>query len=375
MSRLGVRSAGEPRRGTRCRLGGMQHKDLLSDLDRRKFVLGAVSGALATAGLAPACTPGDDGGEAVATSDPAASPNGEESQESKRFDISLAQWSLHRSHFGTVDWSRFGELLMSDPDSLLQGPLNPLDFAAKARELGIGAVEYVNTFFFTKAEDGAYLAQLNKRARDEGVENLLIMCDAEGALGDPDPAARSKAVKNHQKWLRAAATLGCHSIRVNAESRGSYEEQQKLAADGLRSLCELAEEYDQNVLVENHGGLSSNGSWLLGVMEQVDHPRVGTLPDFGNFKIEGEGEDAVWYDRYQGVGELMPYAKAVSAKSYEFDAEGNEVRTDFARMMEIVLSAGYTGYVGIEYEGASLPEEEGISKTRELLERLQVARA
>ncbi|MDX1637344.1 MAG: sugar phosphate isomerase/epimerase family protein [Balneolaceae bacterium] len=261
------------------------------------------------------------------------------------FDISLAQWSLHKALFG--------------------GDLDNLDFAATAKnEFGISAVEYVNQFFKDKATDTAYLNELNKQAEDNGVENVLIMCDGEGALGDPDPQKRQQAVENHHKWVTAAKYLGCHSIRVNAQSRGSWEEQMQRAAEGLRSLTEFADQHDINVIVENHGGLSSNGDWLVGVMEQVDHPRCGTLPDFGNFNIS-ENES---YDRYMGTRQLMPYAKGVSAKSHSFNEKGYEKNMDYIKLMSIVKEAGYRGYVGIEYEGSGLSEYEGIRATKNLLE-------
>jgi L-ribulose-5-phosphate 3-epimerase len=264
------------------------------------------------------------------------------------YRISLAQWSLHRTLNG--------------------GQLDPLEFAPTARtKYGIDAVEYVNSFYMDKARDRAYLQQLKARADDNGVRSLLIMCDREGNLGDPDPARRTQAVENHYKWVEAAKFLGCHSIRVNAGSSGTYEEQMRLAADGLRRLGEFGDQHGLNVLVENHGGLSSNGAWLAGVMRQAAHPRVGTLPDFGNFRISGDQ----WYDRYQGVAELMPYAKAVSAKSHDFNAQGDETNTDYRRMMRIVLDAGYRGWVGIEYEGNVHSEEEGIHFTRRLLERVR----
>jgi sugar phosphate isomerase/epimerase len=189
------------------------------------------------------------------------------------------------------------------------------------------------------------------------------MCDNEGYLGDPDDAKRTKAVENHHKWVDAAKFLGCHSIRVNAHSEGPREEQAKLATDGLRRLAEYGASHDIGVIVENHGGLSSDGAWLAGVIKAVDLPNCGTLPDFGNF-----GD----YDRYKGVRELMPYAKGVSAKSHEFDEQGNEVRTDYSKMMKIVLDAGYHGYVGIEWEGEK-PEDEkkGVMLTKRLLERVR----
>lgn len=270
------------------------------------------------------------------------------------YRISLAEWSLHRA--------------------LHAGQLDNLQFPQTARETyGIDAVEYVNGFFKDKANDRAYLSELKKRCDDLGVKSLLIMCDGEGALGDADDAARTKAVENHYRWVEAAKFLGCHSIRVNAQSSGSFDEQVQRAADGLRRLTEFGARHEINVIVENHGGLSSNGQWLAKVMKTVNHPRCGTLPDFGNFCLDwgrSSSPDA-WYDRYQGVGELMPFAKAVSAKSHEFDASGNEVRTDFRRMMKIVLDAGYRGFVGIEYEGDKHSEQDGVRLTKQLLERVR----
>jgi len=257
------------------------------------------------------------------------------------FKLSLAEWSFHKALKG--------------------GQMDNLDFAKAAADFGIGAIEYVNQFFMDKARDAAYLAELNRRARDHGIFQHLIMCDSEGDLGDPDPGKRTQAVENHYKWADAAKTLGCLTIRVNAQSAGSFAEQQKLAADGLRRLTDYAATLDLNVIVENHGGLSSHGDWLVGVMKLVDHPRCGTLPDFGNFYE---------YDRYQGVTDMMPYAKAVSAKSYDFDERGEETKIDFHRMMRIVLAAGFHSWVGIEYEGDRLPEPEGIRRTKALLERI-----
>jgi L-ribulose-5-phosphate 3-epimerase len=265
-------------------------------------------------------------------------------QKDPLYRISLAQWSLHRSFF--------------------DGKLDPLDFARITKEeFGIEGIEYVNQFYKDKAKDAKYIGDLKQRAADHGVKSLLIMCDGEGRLGDPDETRRKEAVENHYKWVEAAAELGCHSIRVNAASEGSFEEQQKLAADGLARLTTFAEQHNQNVIVENHGGLSSNGEWLAGVMQRVDHPHCGTLPDFGNFKISS----TEWYDRYDGVRELMPWAKAVSAKSHYF-ADGREVYTDYQKMMQIVLDAGYHGWVGIEWEGSQMGEYEGIQATKKLLE-------
>ncbi|HPF13494.1 MAG: sugar phosphate isomerase/epimerase [Planctomycetes bacterium] len=270
-------------------------------------------------------------------------------QRSKRtpdLQISLAQWSLHRA--------------------LWSGELDPLDFSAVARDaFGIGGVEYVNTFFKDHVEDQAFLTELRDRAAKHHVRSLLIMIDAEGDLGAEDPGP---ALDRHRKWIDAAAFLGCHSIRVNAGGPGSMAELAGRVSRSLRALAEYGAPKRINVIVENHGGYSSNGAWLAGVMELANHPGVGTLPDFGNFRISADEE----YDRYRGVREMMPYAKAVSAKSYDFDADGNETHIDFARMLQIVRAAGYKGYLGIEYEGDSLSEYEGIQKTGQLLRSLGV---
>jgi sugar phosphate isomerase/epimerase len=225
----------------------------------------------------------------------------------------------------------------------------------------------VNQFFMDKAKDQKYLAEMKTRAADLGVESVLIMIDGEGALGDADESKRTQAVEKHYKWVEAAKFLGCHSIRVNAASGGSYEEQLDRAADGLRRVTEFGDQHEINVIVENHGGLSSNGQWLAAVIKKVDHKRCGTLPDFGNFNLGGGKQ----YDRYQGVAELMPYAKAVSAKSHDFDEQGDEVHTDYRKMMKIVLDAGYHGYVGIEYEGGKISQPEGIKATKKLLEKVR----
>ena len=283
---------------------------------------------------------------------PALSPAGalraRPQDENDLFLISLAQWSLHRA--------------------LRSGELDNLDFARVAVErFDIHAVEYVNSFFKDEATDFGYLGEMRRRAEDLGVRSLLIMIDGEGALATPDDGARRKAVHGHFRWIAAAAYLGCHSIRVNAGGASDWDEGLARAADSLVQLAEVADPYGLNVIVENHGGLSSNGEWLAGVMKRVDHPRVGTLPDFGNFDLGGGRS----YDRYLGVAQLMPWAKAVSAKSHEFDERGNERRTDYRRMLGIVRDSGYRGFVGVEYEGDRHSEAQGIRLTRELLVRVR----
>ena len=270
------------------------------------------------------------------------------------FKISLAEWSLNRSIFA--------------------GKIDHLDFAILARQHGIEGVEYVNQFFMDKAEDTAYLREMKKRADGEGVRSILIMCDREGDLGHEEEAKRIEAVENHHKWVHAARYLGCHMIRVNGYTslkgnlKDIYEEEQKLVADGLHRLCEYADQYDINVTIENHGRNSSSGKWLAGVIQQADHPRAGTLPDFGNFRMSDEAS----YDSYRGVEELMPYATGVSVKPRVWDDKLNESDLDYTRMMKIVLDAGYRGYCGIEY-GPEGREWEGIMEVKAQLEKSREA--
>jgi len=283
------------------------------------------------------------------------------------FKIGLAQWSLNK---------RF----LKRPGA---EPLDHLEFAKIARSVGIDGIEYVNQMFKDKAKDQAYLGEMKKRAAGEGVKSLLIMCDGEGSIGAPQEPARAKTVENHLKWLDAAAFLGCHSIRVNAASDAklSWDEQAKLAADGLHRLCLEGDKRGLWVVVENHGGLSSNGKWHTQVMKLADHKRVGILPDFGNFYTNRQTGEM--YNPYQGLREFMPWVKeAVSAKAYDWDTgagkfytedrrEKIEMTIDYERLIRIVVAAGYSGYIGIEYEGQKHSEIDGIKRTKQALEEVR----
>jgi sugar phosphate isomerase/epimerase len=337
------------------------------NLNRRRFLTTSAS-ALTAGGFLSSCS---ESGENEPGTGTAESP----------FKISLAQWSLNKA--------------------IKAGELDNLDYPKFTKEtFALNAIEWVNQFFYVEdpklgyqPKDQTYLAEMKKRCDDLGVTSVLIMCDRVGNLGDPDITKRTAAVEGHYQWLDAAKFLGCHSIRVNAASDPSLnpENQADLCAEGLRRLSEHAAPMGLGVIVENHGGLSSNGAWLAGVIKNVGLDNCGSLPDFGNFYVaknrgnagQYEKEKAFYigdpaykedpkglaYDRYQGTKELMPHAKGVSAKAHDFDAEGNEIHTDYTKMMQIVKESGYRGYVGIEYEGNDLGEVEGIKKTLALLER------
>lgn len=282
------------------------------------------------------------------------------------FKLSLAQWSLHKE--------------------ILEGKLSPLDFAQKANELGFEGVEYVSQLYTKELEKNAdqkvamdtLLTILKEKSIKYNVQNLLIMVDNEGDLASTEESLRNEAVENHKKWVDAAQFLGCHSIRVNLFGTNEPEIWKKTATDGLSKLATYAKEKNVNVIVENHGYLSSNAALLVEVIHAVNASNCGVLPDFGNFCLKREGGE-LWeaacieeYDRYKGVEELMPVAKAVSAKSYDFDENGNETTIDYQKIIQIVKDANYKGFIGVEYEGSRLSEIEGIIATKNLL--LEVAK-
>ena len=277
------------------------------------------------------------------------------------FKLSLAQWSLHIAM-----------------DSLKT--ISNLDFAKKGKELGFSGLEYVSQLYeLEKGNEDASLKslvqELKARSEEHGMDNVLIMIDGEGDLAHADNVKRDSAILKHTRWVKAAAALGCTSVRVNLTPyvKGDNEKLwHDMSVDGLGRLADIGAEHNINVIVENHGGISSNGKKLAAVLKEVNKDNCGALPDFGNFCIDGSptGDCKESYDRYIGVTELMPFAKGVSAKSYDFDEEGNETTIDYTRMLQIVKDAGYNGYIGVEYEGEVLTEEEGIVATRKLLIRI-----
>ncbi len=260
-----------------------------------------------------------------------------------KFEISIAAWSFHRMFYA--------------------GKLKQIDMPKVCREeFDISGLELVNSFFPSPQYN--YCKDLLKRANDLGVKILLIMCDGEGDMSHPDKKERDQAIRQHRKWLDVAAVLGCHSIRCNTGKGGPEDDDaHKRCAESFAKLVELARPDKINVIIENHWNFSSYPDALVKVIKQVNDPLFGTLPDFGNFPEE--------VNRYDAVRKMMPFAKAVSAKCHNFDVEGNETGTDYARMMKIVLDAGYSGYVGIEYEGPDQDEYSGIRKCQKLLQRFQ----
>lgn len=245
--------------------------------------------------------------------------------------------------------------------------LDPLDFPRLASGLGIDAVEYEGEFYESKLRNKGYLADLKRRAAAEGVWSKLILVSHGGELGAPNEKNRKRAVDGYKKWVDAAAFLGCHAISVQATSQGNEDDQVNWVSDGLRRLCKYSDPFGIDILIENHAGFSAKGSWLVEVLNAVGHARCGSRPDFGNFS-SGDGRE---YDRYQGVRELMPFARAVSAKAYDFDDRGEETRINYAQMLKIVADAGYRGYVAIEYDGKRLSEQAGMLRTKQLLERVR----
>jgi len=273
----------------------------------------------------------------------------------RELKISLAQWSLH--------------------NKFSSGDLDPVDFAAiSMNTYGIDAVEYVNQFYVDSARDEKFWTGMKRRADNAGVKSLLIMVDDEGDLGVADNKVRKESVENHYKWINAAKLLGCHSIRVNAFGEPEREAYRVAMVDSMGELGEYAARENMNVVIENHGLFSSDAKLIAGIIEEVNLPNCGTLPDFGNWCLSAkwgttQGSCDRAYDIYKGVAELLPYAKGVSAKSYNFNAKGENTKIDYYRMLRIVKESGYDGYIGIEYEGEELGEHEGILATMALLKK------
>lgn len=284
------------------------------------------------------------------------------SEHESALEMSLAEWSFHRS--------------------IAEGKMDHLEFATKAKnDFGINAVEYVNGLFGSKKKNfreagksEKYLAEMLQRSSDAGVVNHLLMVDEEGDLAGINEKKRLQAVDDHRKWLDAAKFLGCRTVRVNLHGEGPADAKHKASVDSLGRLGDLAATFNLNVVVENHGSDSSKGFWIASVMKEVNKQNVGTLPDFGNFCIThpwGTTQDGCndEYDRYKGVEEMLPFAKGVSAKTYDFDAKGEQPKMDYKRLLDIVKKSGFKGYIGIEFEGNTQPEVEGIRKTKALLEK------
>jgi len=273
----------------------------------------------------------------------------------KELQISLAQWSLHKG--------------------IENQEVNPADFAQIAsKDFGINALEYVASFYKENANDEGYWQDLNQKAKDLSVKNLLIMVDNEGDLGDQNEEARKTAVENHYKWINAAKLLNCHSIRVNAFGASDKTVFKNALVAGLGSLAEYAGKENINILIENHGLFSSEAAFIVDIIKEVNTPNLGTLPDFGNWCTSAQWGNTMIpcdeiYDRYKGITEFLPYAKGVSAKSYNFNEQGEDRIIDYYKMLKIVKDSDFEGYIGIEYEGDELSEPDGIKTTKALLEK------
>ena len=284
----------------------------------------------------------------------------EEVPNDKPLNISLAQWSHHKEFF--------------------DGTMDPRDFAKISnRDYDIRAIEYVNQFYTDHASNVTFWEEMKKRAENEGVKSLLIMTDGEGNLGNADDSERQKAIEGHYKWVNAAKILGCHSIRVNAFGSDQLETYMTASIDGMGRLSEYAAKENINIIIENHGLFSSNADIIVDLIKQVDMPNFGTFPDFGNWcmnvewgSIKNEECNEI-FNIYEGVNKFMPYAKAVSAKSYEFDKDGNETAIDYYELLKNIKNSNYDGFIGIEYEGEQMPPSEGIKATKKLMEKAWAA--
>lgn len=296
---------------------------------------------------------------------PKEEPKEEMVTKNDNFKHSLAQWSLH--------------------EPFQNESLDPMDFADIAKDLGFTGLEYVTQLYPQIIEATGkpnyqevimqHADEWLKRSQSAGMDNVLIMVDHAGELADPDPAKRAEAIENHKYWMDAAERIGAHSVRANLFGELDPVKWHEISVASLKELGAYGKAKGVNVIIENHGGWSSDGAKLAAIMKEVNMDHVGTLPDFGNFCVAREGGER-WgapcveeYDMYKGTMELMPYAKGVSAKSYNFDENGNETKIDYGRMFEIIQEAGFKGYVGTEYEGPLEDPKEGVRLTKALIEK------
>lgn len=324
-------------------------------MDRRGFVKGlGAAGAATLAGAAPS----------IAAAKPVNSP----------FTISLSQWAFHRAIFGDSreNYNEFIATLMSSPDDVLRGEMDPRDIVWRARELGVGVVDLVNILWFGHGQDRPWIDDFKSRAADADVTFGVLMCDQCGNIGAADVSERRRSLEAHLQWMETAAELGCPFLRANPYGDGTYLEQCQRGAETLHQLAERSAGYNLEVIVENHGHPGSNGAWLAMLIEMADHPRLGTYTDLDNFFMGG------WnlvperrYDREQGLLDLAPYTKAISAKTHDFGPDGEETTIDYQACLKILLDAGFSGLVGAEFEGNRQSEAEGSRLTVELLRREQ----
>ena len=282
---------------------------------------------------------------------------------------------------------------------LLQGKFQILDFPRIIRnDYNISGAEYWSIAFLGKEKDNEFIKSLRNNSKEFGVDNLIILVDnidiqtmkSGPSLASSIKTERDSAIDFHKQWVEVAKEIGCHSIRVNLRSK--EDDNKKILDNSSKSLHELIEfskNYKINIVVENHGGITGDADWMVDLMENINSKYLGTLPDFGssNFCVNKGELDLEGitnrcenqYDKYDGVKKLMPYAKGVSAKSHNFNEEGEELSTDFSRMIKIISESDYDGYITIEYEGAImsmygqgenyLNSNEGIIATKKLIEK------
>ncbi len=272
-------------------------------------------------------------------------------------EIGLSTWSLHR-HMGPIkrqvvtDTGEKHEWTEEYPEDV-----SLLDFAGFARkEYGLTHLELIQMSF--PSTEASYLKKLRSavEAAEAVIENVPIDV---GDICELAPERRAEHVRNIKSWMDVAAAIGSRAVRVNTGPSREGSDALALAVESCKRLAEHADKLGLNVLIENHGGISSDPQLLKQLIESVSTERMGACPDFGGF------DEAI---RYDGLQKIMPLAKLVHAKSYAFDEHGEETAIDYARCMQIVKNSGFSGVLSIEYEGDGNASE-GIKKTKELILR------
>jgi len=284
--------------------------------------------------------------------------------------------------------------------SLLTKKMNIIDFPKIVREdFNIDAAEYWNRPMVEKRRDSNFIRELNKRTDDYGLENTFMLVDLinfqtgeSKSLCSRDKIERSIAIEEHKEWIEFSKAIGCRGVRVNLRSDNmTPSEVKSISQESLGELLEFSDKIEMSIVIENHGGYTSDAKWLIDLIKSIDHSKLGTLPDFGtrNFciKTAPKTESEIFaskcidqYDKYLGVEKMLPYAKGISAKSHTFDNDGEEISTDYKKMFNLIKASDYSGYISIEYEGAImglygkgnseyLSSPDGILATKKLIEK------
>lgn len=246
------------------------------------------------------------------------------------------------------------------------------EFPARARDtFGVDAIETV-AFQFDGLDDPEIDA-FDQALKDIGVKLLNIAIDV-GDLLETDTDKRAADLKVIERWIERFAAMGSQFVRVNPGSPFSQHHGDQPPAHLVEALQELgtfANERGTRLLVENHGGPSSNPAWMRQLLDAVGPNSLGLLLDLGNFDVlmapmmamffggESEKKDPAEVfsgldltTLYEGIEALADKAELVSLKAHHVSDDGDVGPVDLERALGILNAHSYSGALTVEYEGS-----------------------